>query len=59
MAEITYDAAGVRRAAGKQAQVLNQLVDDLYHQRRGKTQERYIIIYLVPASPATIYYLVE
>ncbi|HHW15467.1 MAG TPA: divergent PAP2 family protein, partial [Firmicutes bacterium] len=26
-----YDAAGVRRAAGKQAQILNQIVDDLYH----------------------------
>lgn len=36
---VMYDAAGLRRAAGKQAQVLNQLVDDLYHQRRGKTQE--------------------
>jgi acid phosphatase family membrane protein YuiD len=28
-----YDAAGVRRAAGRQAAVLNRLVDDLMHQR--------------------------
>ena len=28
---VMYDAAGVRRAAGKQAQILNQIVDDLYH----------------------------
>jgi len=28
---VLYDAAGVRRAAGKQAEVLNQLVERLYH----------------------------
>lgn len=28
---VMYDAAGVRRAAGKQAEVLNQIVDDFYH----------------------------
>lgn len=27
---VMYDAAGVRRAAGKQAQVLNRIVDDIY-----------------------------
>ena len=27
---VMYDAAGVRRAAGKQAEVLNQLVENLY-----------------------------
>lgn len=27
---VMYDAAGVRRAAGKQAQVLNQIVQDVY-----------------------------
>lgn len=28
---VLYDATGVRRAAGKQAEVLNQLVERLYH----------------------------
>ncbi len=28
---VLYDAAGVRRAAGKQAEVLNQLVERIYH----------------------------
>jgi hypothetical protein len=28
---VMYDAAGVRQAAGKQAGILNQIVDDLYH----------------------------
>jgi len=27
---VMYDAAGVRRAAGKQAQVLNRILDDIY-----------------------------
>lgn len=30
-AVVMYDAAGVRRAAGKQAEVINQLISDLYH----------------------------
>jgi acid phosphatase family membrane protein YuiD len=28
---VMFDAAGVRRAAGKQAKVLNQILDDIYH----------------------------
>jgi len=28
---VMYDAAGVRRAVGKQAEVLNQIINDLYH----------------------------
>lgn len=28
---VMHDAAGVRRAAGKQAVIVNKLVDDLYH----------------------------
>lgn len=28
---VMYDAAGVRRAAGKQAEVLNQIISDIYH----------------------------
>jgi len=31
---VMYDAAGVRRAAGRQARVLNQILDDIFH--RGK-----------------------
>lgn len=34
---VMYDAAGVRQAAGKQAEILNQIVDDLYH--GGKLRE--------------------
>ncbi len=28
---VMYDAAGVRRAAGKQAEVLNKIINDIYH----------------------------
>jgi hypothetical protein len=37
---VMYDAAGVRRAAGKQAEVLNQLIDDLYHHGTEFNRER-------------------
>lgn len=37
---VMYDAAGVRRAAGKQAEVINQLVAGLYHQMSNLSQER-------------------
>lgn len=30
---VMYDAAGVRRAAGRQAEILNRLVEDLVHMR--------------------------
>lgn len=30
---IMYDASGVRRAVGKQAAILNQIVDDLQHKK--------------------------
>ncbi|MGL5714814.1 MAG: divergent PAP2 family protein [Paraclostridium sp.] len=30
---IMYDASGVRRAVGKQAAVLNQIIDDLHHKK--------------------------
>lgn len=36
---VMYDAAGVRRAAGRQAAVLNRLVEDL-RERRGIGEER-------------------
>jgi acid phosphatase family membrane protein YuiD len=31
---IMYEAAGVRRAAGEQAEVLNRMLDEFYHGRR-------------------------
>lgn len=31
---VMYDAAGIRRAAGKQAAVLNHIVDELFHSGR-------------------------
>jgi acid phosphatase family membrane protein YuiD len=34
-----YDAAGVRRAAGRQAAVLNRLVQDMVHMRGMQEQE--------------------
>ncbi len=34
---VMYDAAGVRYAAGKQAEILNKIVDDIYH--GGKVRE--------------------
>jgi acid phosphatase family membrane protein YuiD len=36
---VMYDAAGIRRAAGRQAQVLNRIIDDLFHQE-GIKEER-------------------
>ncbi|HVJ47873.1 divergent PAP2 family protein [Desulfitobacterium sp.] len=37
---VMYDAAGVRREAGKQAEVINQLVAGLYSQMSDLSQER-------------------
>ena len=36
---IMYEAAGVRRAAGRQAKLLNELVDDLYKHKPIKEQK--------------------
>lgn len=36
---VMYDATGVRRSAGRQAQVLNRIIDDLLHQE-GFKEER-------------------
>jgi hypothetical protein len=36
---VMYDATGVRRAAGRQAAVLNRIIDDLFH-REGLREER-------------------
>ncbi len=37
---VMYDAAGVRQAAGKQAKILNQLLDELFHEDKNFNQER-------------------
>jgi acid phosphatase family membrane protein YuiD len=37
---VMYDAAGVRRAVGRQAAILNRLVVDLVDHRGGSTEER-------------------
>lgn len=39
---VMYDAAGLRRSAGKMARVLNNLVDDIYSDKPEKTSERLI-----------------
>jgi acid phosphatase family membrane protein YuiD len=31
---VMYDAAGVRRAAGKQARVLNMIMEDMFHKKK-------------------------
>ena len=36
---VMYDAAGLRRAAGRQAEVLNRLVEDLVHMRGVQEQK--------------------
>jgi uncharacterized protein len=37
---VMYDAAGVRQAAGKQARVLNQIVDELFQENPELNQDR-------------------
>lgn len=37
---VMYDAAGVRRAVGRQAAILNRIVDDVLTQRQGIGEER-------------------
>ncbi|KAM3100897.1 divergent PAP2 family protein [Phormidesmis sp. 146-12] len=37
---VMYDAAGVRRAAGKQAQILNQMIDEFFQGEHQFTEER-------------------
>lgn len=37
---VMYDAAGVRQAAGKQAKVLNQIVDELFQEGQELSTER-------------------
>ncbi len=37
---VMYDAAGVRQAAGKQAKILNQIVDELFQEKHNLNEER-------------------
>ena len=37
---VMYDAAGVRQAAGKQAKLLNQIVDELFQEKHNLNEER-------------------
>jgi acid phosphatase family membrane protein YuiD len=37
---VMYDAAGVRQAAGKQAKILNQLIDELFQEQHNFNEER-------------------
>ena len=37
---VMYDAAGVRQAAGKQARLLNQMIDELFHENHEFSEDR-------------------
>ena len=37
---VMYDAAGVRQAAGKQARILNQMIDELFREDHNFNQDR-------------------
>jgi hypothetical protein len=37
---VMYDAAGVRQAAGKQAKILNQILDDMFKEGKEPSEER-------------------
>jgi acid phosphatase family membrane protein YuiD len=37
---VMYDAAGVRQAAGKQARILNQILDEIFHDKHQLNEER-------------------
>jgi acid phosphatase family membrane protein YuiD len=37
---VMYDAAGVRQAAGKQARILNQLLDEMFQEGKQLNEER-------------------
>jgi uncharacterized protein len=37
---VMYDAAGVRQAAGKQARILNQLIDEFFHENNQWREDR-------------------
>lgn len=37
---VMYDAAGVRQAAGKQARILNQIIDEVFYEHQDFNEER-------------------
>ena len=37
---VMYDAAGVRQAAGKQARILNQMIDELFREHPNFNEDR-------------------
>jgi hypothetical protein len=37
---VMYDAAGVRQAAGKQARILNQIIDELFQEGKEFNEDR-------------------
>lgn len=37
---VMYDAAGVRQAAGKQARILNQMIDELFREHHSFNEDR-------------------
>lgn len=49
---IMFDAQGVRRSAGKQAEVLNKIVEDIYW-KRGIDQER--LLELIGHTPVEVF----
>ena len=48
---VMYDASGVRRAVGKQAEILNQIVDDFFH---GKFDQHKKLKQLVGHTPKEV-----
>lgn len=48
---VMYDASGVRRAVGKQAEILNQIVDDFFH---GKFDQHERLKELVGHTPKEV-----
>lgn len=52
-AVVMYDAAGVRRSAGKQARVLNKIVQDLYSKEHTVKKER--LKELIGHSPVEVF----
>ncbi|ELR96641.1 divergent PAP2 family protein [Gloeocapsa sp. PCC 73106] len=50
---VMYDAAGIRQAAGKQARIINQMVEDLL--KDGKTFEQEKLIELLGHTPVQVF----
>lgn len=48
---VMYDASGVRRAVGKQAEILNQIIDDFFH---GKFDQHERLKELVGHTPKEV-----